>query len=281
MKVLAGIVVYKPNIERLRENIKSVVVQVDQVVLFLNGSETEQMLMKKFEPHSKVNFISNSSNMGIAFGLRKIMNYAIANSFDWVLSIDQDSVCQPGLIETYKKYVTLPDVAILTCNIRDRNFDQLRGFKDTQPYKEVEKCITAGSFMSVEAYRNSDGYDTKMFIDGVDWDICYNLKRHLYKIFKINFDGILQEVGHGKNVTLLGKKYITYGESPLRNYYAARNDVYLAKKYPEYISMGKTLIREIRTEVLIILYETEKWQKIKMRWKGTVDGMKHSTDRHM
>lgn len=274
MNILAGIVVYKPDLNRLKENINAIIGQVNSVLLFANGSDSYLQIRNLQNQFGSVEIIQSKKNQGIAFGLKSIMEYAVRNSYDWVYTIDQDSVSQPGLIDEYKKYINLPKVGILTCNIVDRNFKQDNGFSNGEKYREVEKCITAGSFMNVAAYSQSDGYDSKMFIDGVDWDVCYSLRRNGYKIYKVNYNGVLQEVGHGKNVNLLWKKYITYGESPLRNYYGARNDIYLAKKYPEYISKGKTFVREIRAEVLILLYEDQKWQKVKNRWKGINEGLK-------
>lgn len=271
MRTLAGIVAYRPDIDRLRENVTAVAPQVEQVVIFVNGDESYEAVNSVACDFGNVELIRSDENRGIATGLARIMEHAEKHGYDWVLSIDQDSVCRPELVAEYRKYVNLPDVGMLTCRITDRNFSQDFSSVGT-PYQEVERCITAGSFTSVEAYCHSDGYDERMFIDGVDWDICFNLRRHGYRIYRVNFDGVLHEVGHGKNVSLLGKKYVAYGEPPLRNYYGARNDIYLARKYPEFVSMGKTRIRELRAQVIILIYESQKLEKLRNRWRGVRDG---------
>lgn len=263
-----------PNVDRLRENLASVVSQVDRTVIFVNGSESVPLAYDAIGDLPDVFTIKSEVNAGVAMGLARIMSYAAENGFDWVLTIDQDSVCNPGLVEEYSKYIDLPKVGMLTCCIVDRNFFQSSGFRCDEKYRRVEKCITAGSFTSINAYSHTAGYDEQMFIDGVDWDICYGLRRHGYFIYQINFDGVIQEVGHGKNVSLFGKQYIAYGEPPLRNYYGARNDIYLARKYPEMISMWKTRIREIRAEVIVLLYEDQKFAKIYNRLRGVRDGFR-------
>ena len=272
MRTLAGIVVYKPDPNRLEENIISVIPQVTDVVLFVNGDESWMAVQSLVEKHPALCVIRNAKNVGIASGLAKIMEYARVNCYQWVLAIDQDSVCRQGLIAEYTKYLTLRNAGMLTCCITDRNFSQKSGFLPGERYKEVEKCITAGSFTSVAAYYQTDGYDESMFIDGVDWDLCYNFRQHGYAIYRINFEGLLHEVGHGRNVSLFGRPYVAYGESPLRNYYSARNDIYLARKYPEFLSMGKTLVRELRAEVIVLLYEGDKGTKIRNRWRGIGEG---------
>jgi rhamnosyltransferase len=271
MRTLAGIVAYRPDIERLRENVAAVAPQVDQVIVFVNGDESYEAVGAAARGFEGVQLLKSAENLGIATGLARIMAYAQERGFDWVLTIDQDSVCRPGLVAEYLKHIDIPDVGMLTCRITDRNFSQDFA-SDGGPYQGVERCITAGSFTSVEAYSYTDGYDEQMFIDGVDWDICFNLRRHGYRIYRVNFDGVLQEVGHGRNVSLFGKPYVAYGESPLRNYYGARNDVYLARKYPEFVSMGKTRVREVRAEVIVLLYEEDKLAKLRNRWRGVRDG---------
>lgn len=272
VKLLAGIVVYRPDLDRLEENVAAVLPQVDDVVVFVNGNESFDAIQPLIERHPVLHTIRSAENVGIASGLAEIMKYAEDNRYEWVLTIDQDSVCMPGLVQEYMRYVSLLNVGMLTCCITDRNFSQDSCLSADKKYREVEKCITAGSFTNVAAYAQTDGYDESMFIDAVDWDICYNLRRHGYAIYCINFDGVLQEVGHGKNVSLFGKSYISYGESPLRNYFGARNNIYLARKYPEYLSMGKTLVRELRAEVIVLLYEDSKDAKIRNRWRGIREG---------
>lgn len=272
MRTLAGIVVYRPELDRLDENIAAVLPQVVDVVLFVNGDESWLAVQQLFVRHPSLYVIRSGENVGIASGLAGIMEYAEDNGYDWVLTLDQDSVCTPGLVQEYMSYLTLPNAGMLTCCITDRNFSQDSGFLPGERCEEVEKCITAGSFMSVAAYTRTDGYDKSMFIDGVDWDMCYNLRRHGYVIYRVNFDGLLQEVGHGRNVSLFGRPYIAYGESPLRNYYGARNDIFLARKYPEYLSMGKTFVRELRAELIVLLYEDDRGEKLRNRWRGVRDG---------
>lgn len=278
MRTLAGIVVYKPDVKRLTENIDAVQGQVDQVVLYVNGRESLATIASIFVDHVDLVTIVSEENQGIAVGLAEIMTYAQRESFDWVLTVDQDSVCRPGLVNEYLKWVDLPDSGMLTCNIEDRNFVQPSGFSGGQVYRKVEKCITAGAFTSVRAYSKTPGYDRRMFIDGVDWDICYALRRAGFSIYKVNYDGLLHEVGHGKNVSLLGKKYVAYGESALRNYYGARNDIYLARKYPEILSMPKTLLRELRAELIVLFFEGEKGAKLRSRWHGVREGFRMETE---
>lgn len=274
MRVLAGIVLFNPDIDRLKENIDAIYCQVDSVVLVNNGSINFDKVQVFAEGYEGIRYIDNKKNLGIATALKRMMDFAIQEQYDWVLTLDQDSVCQPGLIEKYLHYVGIEKVGILTCNIVDRNFSVDSGFKENQEYREIKQCITSASLVSVAAYRQTDGFDEKMFIDSVDFDICINMRKHGFKIIKVNFNGILHEVGHGENVKLFFKDYISYNHSPIRQYYMARNQRYLVKKYPDQFSRSKEWIRELRIELIIVLYEKNKIKKIRSRWKGIRDANK-------
>lgn len=270
MRILAGIVLYNPDIQRLKDNYLAIAEQVDSVVLVNNGSNNWEKIKDELSQWN-VEIINNEENRGIATALHQIMEFGITIGTDWVITLDQDSVCRPGLIDAYKQWIHLDKAGILTCVIEDRNFSIGSGFAEGEKWKEIKQCITSASFISTEAYENTDGFDEKMFIDSVDFDICLNMRQHGYKIYRINHVGLLHEVGHGKNVKLLFKDYIVYNHSPLRNYYMARNKAYLVRKYPEYFSKVKEVIREVRSEVLILVYEESKIKKIRARWKGLRD----------
>ena len=91
--VLAGIVLYNPDEDRLVENIQAVVGQVDETILIDNNSSNIEKIKKRVnELNYNINIIENSKNNGIAFALNQILEYAIDNNYEWFLTLDQDSV---------------------------------------------------------------------------------------------------------------------------------------------------------------------------------------------
>lgn len=269
-RVLAGIVLYNPDLKRLKENIDSINAQVDQVLCVDNGSSNINEVIEKFG--DTVSYIRFEENLGIAAALNTILNYAQDSGYDWFITLDQDSVCMPGLIENYLKYQAMENPGIIACSIQDRNFDV--GSKRVSDIEEIDECITSASFCRTHALVDVGGFDESMFIDSVDFEICLKLRKHGYKIYKTSYIGILHEVGHGKNVRLLWKNRIAYNHSSLRNYYMARNHVYMAKKYPQDVSMLHVIIKEIEMECIILFYEKNKVEKIGARHEGFIDGIK-------
>ncbi|MBO6116623.1 MAG: glycosyltransferase family 2 protein [Ruminococcus sp.] len=268
MKTLAGIVLYNPDIQRLKENISAIRNQVDQIVFVDNGStapEQYQVLLNNTDI-----IIRSNKNEGIAAALNKVLQYAKDHHFDWFITLDQDSVCKEGLIAKYYKYIELPAVGILTCNIIDRNFNTVN--RIDKDYYEIKNCITSASFCNTAAFAAIGGFDEWLFIDAVDFDVCSNLRANHYKIYHINFDGLLHEVGHGKKVWMFGEK-IAYNHSPFRNYYIARNNLYLIHKYPDDFPLKRYITHEIIRELIILFYENKKIKKISKRWKGIRDAL--------
>ena len=75
----------------------------------------------------------------------------------------------------------------------------------------------------------------------------------------------------GRSVTkrFFGKDIIIFNHSPLRKYYWVRNSIYLKRKYRLGI---KADVRVIKRMVQTVLYENDKFHKLKSMFKGVLDG---------
>lgn len=277
MKTLAAIVLFNPEIERLNQNIEAIFNQVDDVVLIDNGSSNLREVKESIT--HEVHYVVNEKNVGIAKALNEGFEYAIENGFDWVLTLDQDSVSDKNLIEVYKKYLHLPDIGMLTCNFVDRNADTHLEEEKNEEYYTVSRCITSASFCNVEAYKKSGGFDDELFIDFVDFD--YSLKMYLngFKIYRINYDGLLHEIGHSRVYHFLGLRFVSSNHSPFRQYYMARNPIILAKRYPDYYKIKDRIGIELSHLFVIIAFENNKWKKLKRRCAGIRDGLKYKVEK--
>ena len=66
IKVLAGIITYNPNINRLIENVEAIIDQCNECVICDNGSGNITDIIDAFKEERRVNFIRNKENKGIA-----------------------------------------------------------------------------------------------------------------------------------------------------------------------------------------------------------------------
>ena len=291
MKILIGIVLFHPDPDRFRQNMEALAPQLspDMTLAFAdNGTDNAEKqrilsILKETLPQENLRtlvFRENNRNIGVAASLRWIMREACQREASWVLTLDQDSVAAPELLEQYAKAALLPEDAgsgpagAYTCIIKDRNFS-VTGSPAEDSVTEVENCITAGCFMRVDAYRRTPGYEARLFIDFVDTDICYSLQEAGYRILRIPYEGLLHEVGHGRNVPFLGTRQIVYNQQTWRRYYIVRNELYLARKHP-HVSMTRTALRVARNMLLVFLYEDGRREKLRLGLLGARDAFRMS-----
>ena len=79
MKYIAGIVLYNPDLGRLKENIESICKQVDKVILIDNGSDNIREIEDLIKEYLNCILLKNGENMGIAYALNQILKYAYEN----------------------------------------------------------------------------------------------------------------------------------------------------------------------------------------------------------
>jgi len=268
--LVAGIVTYNPDIERLGENLSAASSQVDRVVIVDNGSKNYPAitgLCDKFPTE----VIHNEENRGIATALNQIASKATECGANWLLTLDQDSVCGEGLVAEYESHVGESDVASMTCRITDRSF----AYKEPDK-KYVDSCITSGNYIDLAEWKRLGGFDERLFIDRVDTDYCYRLRLDGKKILSIASVGILHEVGTGTSEhSFLGKHFVVFNHSAFRVYYITRNQVYFARKHR--LSLGEAryhrYVRTAWTRIFVYLfYEDDKFAKLCQWSRGLRDG---------
>lgn len=276
MKILAGIVTYNPDLNRLKDNISAIKKQIDRLIIVDNGSSNFSEITSNFQ---ELEVISLKSNKGIAVALNTIGQYAIDNEYSWFLTLDQDTVVYSDLISIYKQYLSLPNVGTLTCIFQDINKEEV--ILSGLPYKEVEVCITSAALMNTSVFEKSRRFDEWMFIDYVDYDINFEFQRLGYKIYQINQIGFLHEIGQARAINFLGIKTYTTNHSALRRYYMVRNTIYLYKKYGK-SEIRSGYLRHIRDDFFkVFFFENHKWEKLSAMFKGLKDGLEAKVEKNV
>lgn len=266
MKVFAGIVLFNPDRERLQENMKSVVDQVDEVVFFNNGGIVPQECL------SAGIVLGDGTNVGIAKALNELCQYGVSHGYDWILTPDQDSVCPEGLIEDYRRYVGDPTLGMLCPRVIDRNFGSFDGQEGEGTY-DIVSCITSGSMLRLSAWYEVGGFWDDLFIDMVDIDICWSLREKGYKILRTRAKALYHEIGHGKAIKLFGQDYEVYNHAPFRCYYMSRNFIAVGRKHHR---VKQCLRLWAKRFLLINIYEKNRLSKDWKFIKGFFDGLRMS-----
>ena len=274
MDISAGIVLFNPDIIRLKENISAVIVQCTHIYLVDNGSNNIDEVKRLLNQYnqSKISILCNLENQGIAKALNQLTIAAQKDGYEWILTLDQDSVSPSNIISEFKNYITCQNVGMLCPVIYDRN--KGKEIKAKEGCTEIDECITSGSLLNIEAWNNIGGFDENMFIDGVDFDICYRLRQNGYKILCIQSVVLLHELGRIEYHHFLFWRVLVKNHSAFRKYYIARNIIYTAKKRRSTLLFVKGLLQEIKMLGIVVFYEEDKLNKSKCICRGIYDGFK-------
>lgn len=274
-KVAAGIVLFNPNIDRLRLNLESITQQVDKIFIVDNDSKNIYEILKLLLEFPKCQYIRNTKNLGIAIGLNQIFEMAEKEEVQWLLTLDDDSVCDKDLVEKllFSKNIK-KNIGIICANACDDKVG-ITLTKGKNQVQEVKSCITAGSMTSVKAWRKIGGFDEKMFIDFVDIEFCTRLSENNYEIWKVNDTFVHQQYGNIDGyINILGHRIYLYGYSPERIYYSVRNQIYYLKKHWKHIDCIAQVVFLLGYIGKHLLFEKKRIKNIKSIIKGLKDGIR-------
>ncbi|MEE5988673.1 glycosyltransferase [Ligilactobacillus equi] len=242
--IAAGVVVYNPGESpRFQTAFASVMANFERIYVFDNSSQP----VKLPAGDGKIVYLTAGKNVGIARALNQIMLAAKRDGYDWVVTLDQDSVVPAKLAMVLAQNLTDTKLAIVCPQVVDyrRQYQTVV----TSPASEfVERAITSGSCTSVAAWEKVGGFDEWMFIDLVDNEFCKRLILAGYRILQLNKVILDQEYGEiqAKSVTvqhfwqgiarLLGNQNFAKlgyrkAVNPVRVYYCNRNVIYVNRKF--------------------------------------------------
>lgn len=261
MRYAIGIVTFNPDELQLRACISSLLTNksADCMIIADNHSSCQDFLSQITNGDSRFVLIKNADNTGMAHALNQICEKAIQLGYEWVATLDQDSVMQPHMLDHLIPYTQQTDLGIICPRIEDRNLGR-QHTKNDQGTEYINYCITAGNLVRLEAWKKVGGFSEELFIDGVDFDFCLNLQNNGFRILRVNDVYLTQEIGHGHRISLPFHRQISIlNHSPLRLYYITRNYLYIGRKYHQKWHWTWEVLKRV---LIVICYEGNKRQKI-------------------
>ena len=271
VEFLVGIVSYNPSIESFKNNLKRI--KYSDILIVDNGSKNK-VEIESVCKRNNVKLIKNSRNLGIASALNQIFSYAKKKRYTWVLTLDQDSQIDETVLKHMKKCKNNQAVGIYCPQIYDYIANVVWPQTHLEnSYTEITRCITSGSLTSVSAWDSIGGFDEYLFIDEVDNDFCYRLRKQGYKILLIPHTRMKHKVGKTKVRNFLGIKLFIRNHSAMRKYYITRNRLYLDKKYYKKIRI-KTIAKSLLFILKTFAFENDKLEKLKACGRGFRDAVK-------
>ena len=274
--VCAGVVTYNPDIEVLLKNLQALCPQVNDVFIVDNGSNNYNDIENLLCRFNNITIFPNPQNLGIAQALNRLCKIAGSRDYEWILTMDQDSMCDGNMVANLYKYAD-EEFGIIAPRIEFRKDGVLiekTGSREKCKTEQIHACITSGSLTYINAWKQVGGFDEWYFIDHVDNEFCTHIIQKGYKILRVNNALLYQRAGDMKYVKLFGKPILLPYYSTFRNYFICRNTVYYIRKYWREISLYREIRSFVYSQSIKLLFEKGRLENFKSSLVGICDGLK-------
>ena len=266
--LVAGVVIlYNPTDEDI-SNIDTYINDIDILYVMDNSKKENKDRLPK---NDKIIYIFNNDNLGIPEPLNKAAELARKSNYKWLLTMDQDTSFEKGVIKTIKKRLETIDynkVGIVT----PWHNTKLKIEKSEELIDHPLDVMTSGNFVNLDIHKKIGGFSEGLFIDGVDIEYCLNLARHKYIITRYNDLEIKHNLGDITYRKFFKKDLLITNHSAMRRYYQCRNYHYIRDEYiNDFPKFCKILVKTKATILGIILYENKKVDKLIGYYKGYRD----------
>lgn len=279
--VCAVIVTYNPG-QELARNVRAISEQVALVIVVDNGSSAIGMQhVTDASTISNTKLLLLGRNRGIAKALNVGISLARDQGFDWVVTLDHDSMPEPDMVEgmlttlpiTNNERIALVGPTLLDIEARTQLQKTVDSVTDNTTLPLT--LMTSGCLTSVRCWKEVGGFREDMFIDYVDHEYCLRCTSLGWRIFQST--AILNhKLGAMRTHRLVGSiVYNSSHHSPRRRYYITRNRLLVWQtywmKYPIWVlNDARACIIEI---IKIILSEQFKLRKIAAIGLGIFDAL--------
>ncbi|MEB7543268.1 glycosyltransferase family 2 protein [Enterobacter huaxiensis] len=290
MKIFALIVTFNPDLDSFGKNLAAIAKQVEKVIIVDNSNDSSRQngLKDYLENKDDVVLIQPKENLGIAYAQNIGFMHAIKNNADYVVTFDQDSSVEDGLIETlYAEYKHVqehssikiacigPSVINERNNIRYEKYFR-NSVKINDSVFSVKSIISSGTLYNVEIFAAIGFNKAEWFIDSIDIEWCYRARYLGYHVLMTTKVAMRHNLG-AKDMKLPVGKSINIG-SPFRLYFVYRNWIFSLRE-PQF-ELGYKLKLLIMMPLKFVIFSNVSPRKSRMLFmlRGIKDGLmkKHS-----
>lgn len=290
LKMHALIVTFNPQMDTFTNNLTSIMRQVDKVIIVDNSNIhlKQQQLKKYLDNINNVILIQPEMNLGIAYAQNIGFMQAIKSGADYVITFDQDSSVEDGLIAAlFKEYQNISkhqDIRIAclgpsVVNERDNSLYEKYFYKSkqlTDTIFSVKSIISSGTLYDVNVFSAIGLNKAEWFIDSIDIEWCYRARYLGYHVLMTKAVVMKHNLG-SKDISLpIGKK-INIG-SPFRLYYVYRNWVFSLFEPQFQLRYKIKLIVMMPIKFFIFANIAPRKSRVNFMLRGIKDGLmkKHS-----
>lgn len=265
-RILAIVITYNPNIQLLNSNIEAFEQYVDRILIWDNSPQTISYSIS----HSEKIEYRKSHNNSISQALNEGWRYASNQGYDYLLTMDQDSVFEN--FEDYKrKSLGILDGKLCVVGPSVNNI--------SNKYQIISKdtIITSGMLVPIKLLEKANGWREDFTVDAIDIDFCLNVTALGYPIYQLDGCRLIQQFGTPEKRILFGKEIVIHNYNPSRLYGYAKNMYITLSEHGFPKSITTRYKKAIRNTLFyIILFEGSKYKKIKAIVRGLIDGIAYT-----
>lgn len=194
-------------------------------VIVVDNSDKDISSDKKFLSEEKIAYIRNNKNLGLSKAYNKAVRYAkhvsVDPKKDFILFLDDDTAVSYDYLEklydaSLVEATSTDGINVITSMVRSggRPLSPTRGFRFRYSNKDYIKksgvydditFINSTTAIRLESLLKAGGFNEKLFLDMIDYTLCYSLSRRgLCKVRVL--DEVIEQSFSGRTKT--GKKVL-------------------------------------------------------------------------
>lgn len=272
MRWLGIVILYYPD-EEIEENICSYLDIIDTLIVWEN---TPFPTRHNVWNNPRIIPMGIGRNVGIGLPLNEAVKFAMENGFTHLLTMDQDSAFLLGHAKKYRmKVSTDPVLQNIVCVPNYRVGDR-QWFSLDEAIEVVDSFMTSGTLYPVSLFKQVGMFREEFFVDSIDWEFASRIVRHEVLIYALH--GVVLRHGAGyqrKKRNFFGRTVFPNEYSAIRSYYMIRNAVIVFREFPDKQKQHDYFHYWFyKRIVFVLLYESDKFNKLKGLLVGLYHGMK-------
>lgn len=227
--------------------------------------------MQFFNERQNFYYLTNTSNLGIAFSLNRGIKLALEVGADFIVTFDDDTEFSPDYNERCLSFLSGEhefQVGGVSLS-RGKEFSSL-----DNSFRQKRLLITSGFFCSASIYKSLVSFPEEYFIDLVDFYLSLKIRSAGYKLIELSSIGMIHKVGNLRNLDLPIQINV-FNHSPFRLYYQVRNSIPFFCEFWrfDFILCSYLLLDIFRLPFKAILFEDKKLVRLKYCFKGLWHGI--------
>lgn len=266
----------------------------DEVIVINNASDddTTEFLARQID----CTVVTLSRNVGGAGAFDEGLQRALVAGHDWIWLMDDDCVpdaqCLAGL-RTSGSDVTAGALGAVAPVVHHSDGLQRCGFRQMRAVTtdsfgasgemagpvDIDWAPFTGLLLSGQACTMAGSIRSDFFIWNDDREYCLRLRTLGFRILGAPEARVFHPVAVEMSRKLLGRTVTVHGAPPWKEYYAARNSLFVERLYKgtpfvSDISLARRLIREVKYMAKVVCVDPKSGlRRSRMRVKGVADAL--------